>query len=138
MNSWKGKRVISHEDFVINNKGKVIKDIVFKNDSLYLTFEDDTSYRLWDNGQDCCEERYMVLDDGDLDYYKGAIFTGLRFTYADDQEEDHGGVHEKMFMHVGTALGEITFESHNEHNGYYGGLSITIKEVVPLGQNEIC
>ena len=45
-----------------------------------------------------------------------------------------GGVHEVQFLNIETSLGIITFETHNEHNGYYGGFYIkavyheTVKE----------
>ena len=43
-------------------------------------------------------------------------------------EPDEYGDHEVQFLLVNTSIGTFTVASHNEHNGYYGGFDIVIKE----------
>jgi hypothetical protein len=42
--------------------------------------------------------------------------------------EDEFGEHEVQFLIIKTDKGDITLETHNEHNGYYGGFAVVIKE----------
>lgn len=80
-----------------------------------------------DDAQSCCETRYMSTDD-DLPSFVGEklvsyeIVDGPNVPYAD--EDDYGDVHEQTFVKLETTGGTITLVSHNEHNGYYGGISI--------------
>jgi predicted lactoylglutathione lyase len=50
-----------------NAIGKKIKDIKINDDALYLLFEDGYQIMIYDNKQECCEERFMSTDD-DLEY----------------------------------------------------------------------
>ena len=79
---------------------------------------------LSDQGQCCCENRYMSTDDN----VRSLI--GSRFVCyevkdgPDESEEDGYNVHETQFLEIQTDSGFITLVTHNEHNGYYGGFSI--------------
>lgn len=90
---------------------------------LWLEFEDGSKLVLRDRGQSCCESRYMTLDGDSLDYYKGATFIGAEL--GDASEEGHDMVHEIQFLNIKTSKGVFTVSNHNEHNGYYGGFSIS-------------
>lgn len=106
--------------------GKVIECARMDGDELMLTFSDGVTLRFADRGQDCCERRYMTCDD-DLQ-----SFTGDRFDSAellDGPDGDSGGdVHETKFLHIRMASGNvITCQTHNEHNGFYGGFNVVAR-----------
>lgn len=103
--------------------GKTIASVALDNDELVLRFTDGTGIKLVDEGQSCCEYRYMRTDDILTDYI-GAEFRGAEIK--DAPEVDDGcTVHEVQFLEVQTSKGVFTMSSHNEHNGYYGGFWIT-------------
>jgi len=104
--------------------GKKITALELKDDALHFKFEDGTGIRLFDDGQSCCESRYMRTDD-DLSAFVGADLRGAETRPG--PEAPHGEYdeeHEIEFLVVSTSLGEFTMASHNEHNGYYGGFCI--------------
>jgi hypothetical protein len=43
--------------------GKVITEISLTEDTLNISFSDGKKIRVWDDGQSCCESRYMRTDD---------------------------------------------------------------------------
>jgi hypothetical protein len=102
--------------------GKTIHGIALADDVLHLDFTDGYRLKISDEGQSCCESRYMTTSDC-LNEYVGAtlisvsVLDGPSFTGTDDQ-------HEVQFLRITTSKGDITFETHNEHNGYYGGFDI--------------
>lgn len=99
-------------------------------DRLELRFTDATGIALEDDAQSCCETRYMSSDD-DLSEYTGAklLSVELREAPSISTDEDYN-VHDVQFLAVITDKGEFTCSSHNEHNGYYNGFSIIVKEIV--------
>lgn len=103
--------------------GKIISDLrLGEDDILHFVFEDDAKLKLFDDGQSCCEHRYMHTDD-DLDYFIGTKFLDAEIRSAPN-EPDEWGEHEVQFLIVSTSGGEFTMVTHNEHNGYYGGFLI--------------
>jgi hypothetical protein len=78
---------------------------------------------IWDNGQSCCETRYMSTDDL-LPTFTGAKLVGFEVVDGPDIEDEYGDAHEQMFVKLETTMGTITLVTHNEHNGYYGGFDI--------------
>lgn len=108
-----------------NSIGKKISSVELTDDALKFLFEDNTTLKLSDEGQSCCETRYMTSDD-ELSYYSGAEFLGAEVSEVDNKESDDewGGAHEVAFLRVQTSKGVIVAETHNEHNGYYGGFWI--------------
>jgi len=103
--------------------GKTISKVYVKDDAMRLEF-DEVLLVLQDEGQSCCEHRFMVCDDN-LEHYKGAQL--LEITIEDahpDVTGEWGDVNEVQFMHVKTTKGSFTVSNHNQHNGYYGGFSI--------------
>ena len=97
-------------------------------DSLNITFVDNSKLELYDDGQSCCEQRYMSTDD-DLDYYIGSTLLGAEIKEGPYIEDKYGEHHEQEFLIIKTSLGEFTIVNHNEHNGYYGGFSVKARYI---------
>jgi len=104
--------------------GKKIKKVWLGNNRLNFLFNDDTSFYIFDDGQTCCEHRYMHTDD-DLDYYKNTKLIDIEIADVQQKEDDYTIV-ESQFMKVKTGKGVFTVVNYNEHNGYYGGFWIKI------------
>lgn len=77
---------------------------------------------LFDDGRSCCETRYMSTDD-QLSDFVGAKFFGVRVRGGKQVEEEYEHK-ENMFLLIDTSKGTFTCETHNEHNGYYGGFAL--------------
>jgi hypothetical protein len=106
--------------------GKVIDSVVLgSDDALHFVFSNGSKMRLLDNGQNCCESRYMTTDD-DLAFYSGSVLMSIEVRDAPDMD-DGCEVHEVQFLEVMTNRGCFTMTTHNEHNGYYGGFHICIE-----------
>lgn len=103
--------------------GRTIAALASDDDTLRLTFEDGTTLRLADEGQTCCERRYMRTDDT-LSDYVGATLVGLELRKAPTQVNEWGEAHDVQFLAVQTSKGTFVMSNHNEHNGYYGGFDI--------------
>lgn len=91
-------------------------------DALHFEFSDGSKLKLSDEGQSCCEHRYMRTDDN-LAEYVGAELLGAEIKEAPNETDEYGD-HEVQFLEVQTDRGVFTMASHNEHNGYYGGFWI--------------
>lgn len=113
---------------------KTISQIKFENDSLKLYFTDGTGILIFDDGQSFgtvyggCEHRYMTTDD-DLDSFTKAVFLGLELLDAPTIEDEDSDPHEVQFLKVSTSNGVFTIETHNEHNGYYGGFFVKVEQI---------
>lgn len=111
--------------------GKVITDLNLDESRLLITFKDNIKIKLADEGQSCCERRYLTSDD-DLQSFVGAVLLDAEVQEAPDIA-DGSGVHEVAFLVVTTSRGAFTIETHNEHNGYYGGFLLraaVVKEML--------
>jgi hypothetical protein len=103
----------------------------YNGDSLRITFEDGSKLYLYDDGQSCCEHRYMTIDD-DLDKISGVTIKEIRIENGPKVEEACSEEHEQQFVKIDFSDGTgITMTTHNEHNGYYGGFSLTPYYVAP-------
>lgn len=109
--------------------GKKIKSAIMTEKTLSLTLDDDKTIYVWDDGQDCCEHRYMTTDD-DVQSLVGNILIRIEAKDAACSAE-RWDVHEQVFVEIGTDKGFITIVNHNEHNGFYGGFSLTVTEQAP-------
>ena len=98
--------------------GKTIASLALVDDILTLGFTDETKLSFSDEGQSCCEHRYMTTGD-DLSSFVGAQFTDVELREAPSLEVGYGE-HEVQFLVISTDRGNVTVETHNEHNGYYG------------------
>lgn len=108
-----------------NSLGKSVKDVYMKDDVLHFEFYDNTKMIMFDDGQSCCETRYMMTSD-DLSYYKDSRFLNVELREVPNRDADYGE-HEVQFLLITTDKGVFTMETHNEHNGYYGGFSIVAR-----------
>jgi len=133
-----------NEDSVNAFEGAVGKEIAaldLNEGRLLFTFTDGSKIKLFDDGQCCCECRYLTSDD-DIQAFVGASLMEAEVREA-PKIEDGWGVHEVAFLVVTTSKGAFTVETHNEHNGYYGGFLLraaTVKSeplVFVKGQNWI-
>jgi len=106
--------------------GRTIDGALIVDNKLVLSFSDQSKIAIWDNGQSCCENRYMSTDD-DLMSLVGRKLT--RIEAKSGPEQDGGDMHETCFVEIGTDDGFVTLVNHNEPNGYYGGFGLTITEV---------
>ncbi len=105
--------------------GKKITGIVVKDNMLSIAFSDKTILYLKDDGQSCCESRYMVCDDN-LGKYVGGKLLGAKTEAVPEppKESAYEESHEVQFLHIKTTKGSFTVSNHVEHNGYYGGFWI--------------
>lgn len=104
--------------------GKTIVTLSLGDDeALHFVFSDGSKLKLYDDGQSCCEIRYMRTDDN-LDEFVGAELRGFEIKAASAPVEDGWDCHEIQFLEVLTSKGSFVMSSHNEHNGYYGGFWI--------------
>ena len=110
--------------------GQTITDIKLNDNTLELTFE-GTKIGIFDDGQSCCENRYMDTDDN-LSEFVGAKLLDLEKKYAgtqDDDDDGWGDVTEIQFLDVKTDKGTFQMKNYNEHNGYYGGFWIVANKI---------
>ena len=104
--------------------GKKITKL-YLGEALEMTFEDGSKMFLTDEGQSCCEHRYMSTDDT-LSEYEDSTFQDVELKNGPSVEVEEGyGVHDVQFLDIKTSKGIFTISSHNEHNGYYEGFDIT-------------
>lgn len=96
-------------------------------DGLVFEFANGYKMRIFDNGQSCCEHRYMHTDD-DLSYFVGATLLDAELRDGGSQEEDYQ-CKDCQFLVVKTSKGEFTVQNYNEHNGYYGGFAIVVRSL---------
>lgn len=92
-----------------------------KDNALHFEFTDGSKMRLADEGQSCCERRYMRTDDA-LSDFVGSVLVRLEVKDGPDVRADE--THNVQFLAVTTSKGVLTMVNHNEHNGYYGGFSL--------------
>lgn len=103
-------------------KGKTIAGLSCDSDELVFIFSDQSRLKVRDEGQSCCENRYMTCDD-DLSHFVGSTLSG--FEIRDGGEVDSRyECHDTQFLITNTSAGQFTCCTHNEHNGYYGGFWI--------------
>jgi hypothetical protein len=101
---------------------KIITALTLEDDALHFTFEDGSRMKLYDDGQSCCESRYMRTDDKLADFV-GAKLLGAEVKEAPAMPCEYGD-HEVAFLDVNTDKGTFQMATHNEHNGYYGGFLV--------------
>lgn len=106
--------------------GKTITDVALVDEKLKFVFSDGKKIVIFDNGQSCCESRYMTTDD-DLSYFKDCTFDNIELRDAPNMPNEWGE-HEVQFLLITTSKGVFTMETHNEHNGYYGGFLIVARD----------
>lgn len=108
--------------------GRKIVGAAFAGNRMTLRFDDGVSIDITDEGQSCCEERYMTCDD-DVKSIVGQTLKHIVVKSQEDNSDNDYGAHEICFLEIQTDKGSITFATHNKHNGYYGGFGLNIAEV---------
>jgi hypothetical protein len=107
--------------------GKKITNICIDEsvEKLNITLDDNSILSIYDDGQSCCENRYMNCDDNFEDFIGDELrdFELKEIDIKEDEWEDH----EIKFLDVITNKGRFQIANHNEHNGYYGGFAIVAK-----------
>ena len=106
--------------------GKRIESLALIDDNLRFQFEDGTGIRLWDDGQSCCEHRWMHTDD-ELSDFAGSVFLGAELRDGPTESSEYGEPKDSQFLIVNTDEGQFTVVNYNEHNGYYGGFWIVVR-----------
>ena len=111
-----GKRIV---------KAEIVVDDMHK---LRLDFEDGTAIVMYDDGQACCEQRYMSTDD-DIQSLVGALL--VRIDQCDTRYGDRSAeeILDCSFVEIGTDKGFITLVNYNSHNGYYGDFDLVIETI---------
>lgn len=115
--------------------GKLIERIEVEDDSIIIALVGGQVFEL-QHVQDCCERRYFVLDD-DVTYYHSAELRDIkmaRWANLGYEPQNYVDTHEIMFLDIYTTKGVISICAHNEHNGYYGGISVGVK----VGGHSVC
>lgn len=110
-------------DAVQSSLGRTIDKVERIDDGdgeLRITFVGGSVLAIRDDGRSCCESRYMTCDD-DLTSFAGDTLTGVEVVESETTNDNYGDPHEHAFLKVRTNRGVLTCETHNEHNGYYGG-----------------
>jgi hypothetical protein len=108
--------------------GKKIMGIKLEDDMLYISFGSQGTLKVSDEGQSCCEHRYMTTDDK-LDEYVGGNLLNIEIKPVPIPIKDSGDGddHDIEFLEVTTTKGAFVLTTHNEHNGYYGGFYVCAK-----------
>lgn len=104
---------------------------------LTLGFTDGLMLEIWDDGQSCCEHRWMGSDD-DLDSMVGQRLVEISLRDVEDGGTGYD-VHEQQFLILQGHQSSVTIANHNEHNGYYGGFSlraVTVRRADPPKEPE--
>jgi hypothetical protein len=102
--------------------GKKIIAVKVDNNQLVIEFEEKRLV-IKDDGQCCCESRYMSCDD-DFTPHIGAEIVDFELKDGPITEDEWGEMHEIQFFEVKTTRGAFQVVNHNEHNGYYGGFAV--------------
>jgi hypothetical protein len=96
-------------------------------DELIIRFDSGQAFRFWDNGQTCCEHRYMHTDD-DLGVLVGGRLLNIDVIDGGTNGDDWV-VKDSQFLKIETTTGFVTIANYNEHNGYYGGFAIEVTRI---------
>jgi hypothetical protein len=109
--------------------GKIIRKIEIVDDRLKFSFVGGSQMVMYDDGQSCCERRYMHTDD-DLSYFVDTPFLDAELRNGPDEDKGWEGVKESQFLIITTGKGQFTVVNYNEHNGYYGGFSVVAERIM--------
>lgn len=107
--------------------GKQIQNAEIIEDELIITFSDGIKVAILDDGQSCCEERYMTCDD-DVNDLIGNELRAIQIKDGGEKEDNYES-YEWAFVDIVTDKSVVQLCTHNKHNGYYGGFAVSIKEI---------
>ena len=95
-----------------------------RDNRIELYFDNANVLTISDEGQLCCETRYITCDDN-LSEFVGAKFIGYEVANGVSYEDAVCGLcHDEQFLRIHTDRGILVCANHNEHNGYYSGFSV--------------
>jgi len=106
--------------------GRKIVQVKLEDNSLTLTFDPSLAIELYDDGQSCCESRYMRTDDDPSDIV-GHVLMSIETAPAPSIGSDED--HDVEFLRIITNRGLLVISNHNEHNGYYGGFCLRARKL---------
>ena len=107
--------------------GEIITNAVFDGDSQITLSFGNKRLSISDEGQSCCEHRYMNVQD-DISYLIGKTYLGWELSDYTEEDESYA-VHEIQFLNIKTSDYVLQVANHNQHNGYYGGFCIEERKV---------
>lgn len=107
--------------------GKKIAECRVDDDAVHLVFEDGSKLCIFDNGQSCCESRWMSTDDDPKDLV-GSRLVRVEVADAELPGPESADVYEAQFLRIIGDQWTLTCVTHVDHNGYYGGFSIAVRE----------
>lgn len=104
--------------------GKQITGLEVDEDACVISLASGERLRIWDDGQDCCERRYITCDDN-VSGFDGARLVAIEARdVGPEQPPGDDAAHDVVFVVIETDRGAVTLCTHNEHNGYYGGFHL--------------
>ena len=106
--------------------GQTIREISCDYQTLTMRFENGHGFTITDNGQSCCENRYMVCDD-DTRSYAGARLLGMELADGPRVLDEWLDPQEVQFLRIHTSRGTIVVSNYNE--GRYSGFCIELKAI---------
>jgi len=115
--------------FLRGFKGCLIREIHLDYDAnngqgeLIITFDTGKQLVIYDSPPKCCEHRYLHTSD-DLSSFAGEKFVDLYCRGFKENEHGNDEANEIGFYVIKTDKGQFVLETHNDHNGYYGGFHI--------------
>jgi len=120
---------IALPDFIVERAGIHPTQGAFQ-----IHFTNGNILELIDNGQDCCENRYITCDD-DLEGLQGQRIVSIEVAgIAEVLETNDGDSHEQVFVRIQFSRFAVTLCTHNEHNGYYGGFCLEVRLLAQDGR----
>ena len=115
-----------NEELVNKYVGKVVTKAWVQDDTIFLKFGNN-GLCVYDDAQFCCEERYITTDDAISDLVGGKL---RHITTREGSIPQDGGLcHDIDFLEIATDQTHVTFETHNEHSGCYGGFHLVVEEI---------
>lgn len=130
--SWPGIRVMIHgltggtEHGASEYYGRTVTVASLKDNVFRLSFSDGKTIELTDEGQSCCESRYITTDDTPADLV-GKMLRAVEVKGGPDEPAEYGH-HDTAFVEISAGDTTVTLVTHVEHNGYYGGFALNIRE----------
>lgn len=107
--------------------GCIISSISIDGNQVIISFSNGKMLSITDNGQSCCEHRYITSDDLPVTFSEVETLVSVDSREMPTMSDEFGDPHEQCAVIVQTTLQSLTFVTHNEHNGYYGGFSLVAK-----------
>lgn len=107
--------------------GRIINSVSLVDNEIKIGFTDGVTIKIYDDGQSCCEDRYIDTEDDIKDLVNNTLVS-ISTKEGPNKSNDYG-VHETVFLEIQTDKLSVTFCTHNEHNGYYGGFGLSVDEI---------